>query len=52
MLETYHSAPVDDLPESSNSKRSKPVAPAVKKVPTGLAGSDGTFTMSATLDDK
>jgi hypothetical protein len=45
-------APVDDLPESSNSKRSKAAAPAVKKVPAGLAGTDGTFTISATLDDK
>ena len=45
-------APVDDLLESSNSKRSKAVAPHVKKVPTGLAGADGTFTVSATLDDK
>ena len=45
-------APVDDLPESSNSKRSKAAAPHVKKVPAGLAGADGTFTISATLDDK
>jgi hypothetical protein len=45
-------APVDDLPESSNSKRSKAAAPAVKKVPAGLAGTDGTFTIIATLDDK
>ena len=45
-------APVDDLPESSNSKRSKVAAPRVKKVPAGLAGVDGTFTISATLDDK
>jgi hypothetical protein len=45
-------APVDDLPESSNSKRSKVAAPSVKKVPAGLAGIDGTFTISATLDDK
>ena len=44
--------PVDDLPESSNSKRSKVAAPHVKKVPAGLAGVDGTFTISATLDDK
>ena len=43
---------VDDLPESSNSKKSKAVAPHVKKVPTGLAGADGTFTISATLGDK
>ena len=45
-------APVDDMPECSNSKRSKVVAPQVKKVPSGLAGVDGTFTISATLDDK
>ena len=45
-------APIDDLPESSNSKRSKVTAPQVKKVPARLAGVDGTFTISATLDDK
>ena len=45
-------APVDDLPESSNSKRSKVAAPTVKKVPTGLVGADGTFTIRSTLDDK
>ena len=45
-------APVDDVPECSNSKRSKVAAPQVKKVPAGLAGVDGTFTISATLDDK
>ena len=45
-------APVDDVPERSNSKRSKVTAPQVKKVPAGLAGVDGTFTISATLDDK
>ena len=44
--------PVDDLPESSNSKKPKAAAPHVKKVPAGLAGADGTFTISATLDDK
>ena len=44
--------PVDDVPECSNSKRSKVVAPQVKKVPVGLAGVDGTFTISAALDDK
>ena len=43
---------VDDLPESSNSKRSKVTAPQVKKVPAGLAAIDGTFTISATLYDK
>ena len=47
-----YAAPVDDLPECSNSKRSKVAAPQVKKVPAGLAGVDGTFTISATLDDK
>lgn len=40
-------APVDDLPESSNSKRSKVAAPHVKKVPVRLAGVDGTFTINA-----
>ena len=45
-------APVDDVPEYSNSKRSKVAAPQVKKVPAGLAGVDGTFTISATLDEK
>ena len=45
-------APVDDVPECSNSKRSKVAAPQVKKVWAGLAGVDGTFTISATLDDK
>ena len=43
---------VDDLPESSNIKRSKVAAPHVKKVPAGLAGVDGSFTISATLDGK
>ena len=43
---------VDDLPKSSNSNRSKAAAPTVKKVPAGLAGTDGTFTISGTLDDK
>jgi hypothetical protein len=45
-------APIDDMPESSNSKRSKATPPQVKKVTAGLAGADGTFTISATLDDK
>ena len=45
-------APVDDLPESSNSKRSKVTAPQVKMVPAWPYGVDGTFTISATLDDK
>ena len=44
--------PIDDVPECSNNKRSKVAAPQVKKVPAGLAGVDGTFTISATLDDK
>jgi hypothetical protein len=44
--------PVDDLPESSTRKRSKVASPAVKKVPVGLGGTDGTFTISSTLDDK
>ena len=44
--------PIDDVPECSNSKRSKVAAPQVKKVPAGLAGVDGTFTINATLDDK
>ena len=43
---------VDDVPECSKSKRSKVVAPQVKKVPAGLAGVDGTFTINSTLDDK
>ena len=47
-----YAASVDDLPESSNSKRSKVTSPQVKKVPAGLAGIDGTFTISATLNDK
>ena len=45
-------APIDDVPECSNSKKSKVAAPQVKKVPAGLAGIDGTFTISATLHDK
>ena len=45
-------APIDDLPECSNSKRSKAVAPHVKNVPARLDGTDGTFTISATLDEK
>ena len=47
-----YAAPVDDLPESSNSKRLKGIAPQEKKVPAGPAGIDGTFTISATLDDR
>ena len=49
---TECTAPIDDVPECSNSKRSKVAAPHVKKVPAGLAGIDGTFTIMATLDDK
>ena len=45
-------APVDDVPECSNGKRSKVAAPQVKRVLAGLAGVDGTFSISATLDDK
>ena len=45
-------APVDDMSECSNSKRSKVAAPQVKKVLARLLGIDGTFTISATLDDK
>ena len=47
-----NAAPVDDLPESSNSKRSKVAAQQVKKVSARLDDIDGTFTISATLDDK
>ena len=43
---------VGDLSESSNSEKSKITSSQVKKVSTGLAGVDGTFTISATLDDK
>ena len=49
---TECTAPIDDVPECSNNKRSKVAAPQVKKVPAGLAGVDGTFTINATLDDK
>ena len=45
-------APVDDVPECPNSKRSKVTAHQVKRVLVGLTGVDGTFTISATLDDK
>ena len=44
--------PVDDLPKSSNNKSSKVTAPQVKKVLAGLAGVDGTFTISSILYDK
>ena len=44
--------PVNDMPECSNIKRSKVATPQVEKVPARLAGVDGTFTISATLDDK
>ena len=38
--------------QSVPSKRSKVAAPQVKKVLVGLAGVDGTFTISTTLNDK
>ena len=44
---TECTAPVDDVPECSNSKRSKVAAPQVKKVPAGLAGIDGESTIDA-----
>jgi hypothetical protein len=47
-----YATPVDDSPESSNSKRSKASASAVKQVPAGLAGAGGTFTITTTLNDK
>lgn len=49
---TECTAPVDDVSECSNNKRSKADVPQVKKVPAGLAGTDCTFTISATVDDK
>ena len=49
---TECTTPVDDVPECSNSKRSKVTAPQVKKVLAGLDRVDGTFTIIATLDDK
>src|SRR5215216_4736469 len=45
-------APIDDVLECSNSKKSKVAASQVKKVLAGLAGTDGTFTIGAALDDK
>ena len=48
---TECTTPVDDVPECSNRKRSKVAAPQVKKVPAGLPGVDGTFTISAALAD-
>jgi hypothetical protein len=45
-------APVEDLPESSTGKKSKASPPATKKVPAREDGTDGTFTISATLDSK
>ena len=45
-------APVEDLPEGSAGKKSKATAPATKKVPAREDGTDGTFTISATLDRK
>jgi hypothetical protein len=47
-----HAVPVDDLSESSYGKRTKVAAPDVKKVPAGLVGADGTFTISSTLGYK
>jgi hypothetical protein len=45
-------APVEELPECSTGKRYKVAPPAVKKVPARLDGSDGTFTISFTLNSK
>jgi hypothetical protein len=45
-------APVEDLPESSTSKKPKVASPAVKKVPARQDGADDTFTICSTLDDK
>ena len=45
-------APVENLPECSAGKRSKATAPATKKVLAREDGTDGTFTISATLDSK
>ena len=45
-------APVEELPECSTGKRYKVAPPAVKKVPARLDGSDGTFTISSTLNSK
>ena len=44
--------PIEELPESSTGKRYKVAPPAVKKVPARLDGSDGTFTISSTLNSK
>jgi hypothetical protein len=45
-------APVEELPECSTGKRYKVAPPAVKKVLARLDGTDGTFTISSTLDSK
>jgi hypothetical protein len=45
-------APVEELSECSTGKRYKVAPPAVKKVPARLDGSDGTFTISSTLNSK
>ena len=49
---TECTTPVDDVSECCNSKKFKVTAPEVKEILAGLAGVDGTFTISATLDDK
>jgi hypothetical protein len=45
-------APVEELPESSTSKRSKVASPTVKKFLARQDGTDGIFTISSTLNDK
>jgi hypothetical protein len=44
--------PVEELPKSSTGKRYNVAPPAMKKVPARLDGSDGTFTISSTLNSK
>ena len=44
--------PDSDLPESSTSKKLEAAPPATKKVLARQAGTDGTFTISSTLDDR
>jgi hypothetical protein len=44
--------PIEKLPESFIGKRYKVAPPTVKKVPARLDGSDGTFTISSTLNSK
>ena len=51
-ISSEYVAPVDDLSKSSNSNRSNAVAPHVKNFLVGVAGTDGTFTISSTLNDK